>query len=89
MESTLTVQEKLKYDESEVDRRRGLFMADQNKYLTKKYPQLKDAGVVKVSNKSRSVLDLCGIRIKEKYNHKPWFFCLLGSYFCEGEAIKL
>ena len=65
MESTLTVQEKLKYDESEVDQRRGLFMANQNKYLTKKYPQLKDAEVVKASNKSRSVLDCVASRSRK------------------------
>ncbi len=89
MDSSLIVIENFKYDEAEVDRCCGLFMANQNKFLTKKYPQLRDAEVVEVSTKSRSVLDLCGIQIKEKYNQKSWFICHLGSCFDKGEAIIL
>ncbi len=35
------------------------------------------------------MLDLCGLRLKQKPNNKPWFVCLLGKGFAECEAIKI
>ena len=49
---------RLKYDAEDVERRYGVVAADLNKYLTKKYPELRDAEIIKKSTKSRSVLDL-------------------------------
>jgi hypothetical protein len=69
---------RLDYDEVEIARRRGVVMDDFNRYVHKKYPELKDADVIERSKNSRSVLDLCGIRVKQKDTGKPVFVCLMG-----------
>jgi hypothetical protein len=46
---------RLDYDEAEIAHRRGVVMADLNRYVHKKYPELKDADVIERSKNSRSV----------------------------------
>jgi hypothetical protein len=38
---------RLKYDVEDVERRYGIVAADLNKYLTKKYPELRDVEIIK------------------------------------------
>jgi hypothetical protein len=71
------------YDEDEVEHRHGIVTADLNCYIAKKYPWLTDAEFVLKSSKSHSVLDICGVRLKEKGNNKPWFLCLMGKCFSQ------
>jgi hypothetical protein len=80
---------KLDYNEDEMKRRQKAVMGDLNKYVRRKYPELLDAEVVKKSAKSRSVLDICGIRLKPLNNQKPVFLCLMGNCFAECERIKI
>jgi len=62
---------RLDYNETEIARRLGVVMADLNQYVCKKYPELKDADVIERPRNSRSVLDLCGLRVKQKDSGKP------------------
>jgi len=62
---------KSNYDEDEVERLHGVVTADLNRYIAKKYPWLTDAEIVLKSSKSRSVLDVCGVHLKEKGSNKP------------------
>ncbi len=80
---------RLKYDAEDVEWQYGIVTADLNKYVARKYPELRDAEVVKKSTKSRSMLDLCWLFLKQKHSNKPWFVCLLGKCFTECEAIKI
>jgi len=80
---------KLEYDESEMERRQKVVLADLNRYIRRKYPELLDAEVIQKSTKSRSVLDICGIRLKPLNNQKPVFLCLMGKCFAECERIKI
>jgi hypothetical protein len=88
METNAAGSGRLKFDAEDVERRYGIVTADLNKYVARKYLELRDAEVVKKSTKSRTALDLCGLRLKQK-NNKPWFVCLLGKCFAECEAIKI
>jgi len=69
--------------------RQQFVKADINKYISKKYPNLKDAVIVERPAKSRSVLDICGIRVRERGSGKPFFLCLMGKCYDEREAIKI
>jgi hypothetical protein len=80
---------RLDYDEDEVQRRQQLVTADLNRYIQKKYPELIDAEMITKSSKSRSVLDLCGIRLRPLNNQKPVFLCLLGKCYHDCERIKI
>jgi len=80
---------KSNYDEDEVEHRRGIVTADLNRNIAKKYPRLTDAEIVLKSSKSHSVLDVCGVRLKEKGSNKPWFLCLMGKCFTQCTAIKI
>ena len=80
---------KLEYDESEMERRQKVVLADLNRYIQRKYPELLDAEVMQKSTKSCSVLDICGIRLKPLNNQKPVFLCLMGKCFAECERIKI
>ena len=80
---------RLDYNETEIARRLGVVMADLNQYVCKKYPELKDADVIERPRNSRSVLDLCGIRVKQKDSGKPVFICLMGKCFASCERMKI
>ena len=80
---------KLDYNEDEMKRRQKAVMGDLNKYVRRKYPELLDAEVVKKSAKSRSVLDICGIRLKPLNNQKAVFLCRMGNCFAKCERIKI
>lgn len=80
------------FDEDEVNIRRDYFLADPNLYVYKKYPYLQEAEVIKVPKNSRSVLDMCGVRLRQQLDNGKqtyWFVCLLGKCFHEREVIKL
>ena len=53
------------YDEEEIDRRRTLVLNNPHLYLTKK-KNLKDAAIIARKKCNPSVLDLCGIRVKQQ-----------------------
>ncbi len=57
---------RLNYNEEEITRRRGIVVADVARYVSKKYPELRDAEIIKRPKNSRSVLDLCGVHLKQK-----------------------
>jgi len=79
-----------KETEDEVKRRRGLVLADLNAYIAHRYPALRDAEIKENSNKkSKSVLDVTGIRLIEKGTNKHWFICLMGNCYNSCEAIKI
>jgi len=80
---------KLEYDESEMERRQKVVLADLNRYIRRKYPELLDAEVMQKSTKSCSVLDICGIRLKPLNNQKLVFLCLMGKGFAKCERIKI
>ena len=80
---------RLDYNEEEIARRRGVVVADLNKYLSRKYPELRDAEIIKRPKNSRSVLDICGIRMKQKDTGKPAFICLMGKCFVSCKRIKI
>ena len=77
------------YHESELDQRRALILTNPNLYLTKKKPQLRDCEIIKKRKSNASVLDLCGLRVKEKNTNSKWFVCLIGSCFPDCNALKL
>ncbi len=64
-------------------------VADLNRYIRRKFPELRDATIVEKSLKSRSVLDLCDVRLLQNEAGKPFFLCLMGKCFFECEAIKI
>jgi hypothetical protein len=76
-------------DKDEMHLRQERVRADINSYISKKYPNLKDAVLVERPAKSRSVLDICGIRMRERGSGKPFFICLMGKCYDEREAIKI
>ncbi len=76
------------YDEEEIDRRRTLVLNNPHLYLTKK-KNLKDAAIIARKKCNPSVLDLCGIRVKQQNSNDKWFFCLMGSCFPNCIPIKL
>ncbi len=79
-----------KETEDEVKRRHGLVLADLNAYIAHRYPALRDAEIKENSNKkSKSVLDVTGIRLIEKGTNKHWFICLMGNCYNSCEAIKI
>ncbi len=80
---------KLDYNEEEITRRRGIVLADLNQYVANKYPEWKDGQIVERNRNSRSVLDLCGLRVLQKDTAKPVFLCLLGKCFVNCERIKI
>ena len=82
---------KRRFDEEEITNRRDHILADLNHYVWRKCPELRDATPVQPPNNSRSVLDLCGIRLKtEKHGKdKYWFLCLLGKCYHDIVPIKI
>jgi hypothetical protein len=50
--------------EHKVERRKRLLLKKPDDHLSK-YPVLKDCTIVVVAKDSRSVLDMCGIQVKE------------------------
>lgn len=91
MDNECVTQFHRKFDEQEIDRRRNLVLGDVNLYLYRKCPSLVNASPVVVSKSSRSVLDLCGMRMTktEHGKEKFWFICLLGQCYNEVNAIKI
>jgi hAT family C-terminal dimerisation region len=77
------------YHESELEQRRALILNNPNLYLSKKKPQLRDCVVITKRRSNASVLDLCGIRVKEENTNSKWFFCLVGSCFPACIPLKL
>ena len=61
-------------DKDEMHLRQERVRADINSYISKKYPNLKDAVLVERPAKSRSVLDICGIRVRERGSGKPFSY---------------
>jgi hypothetical protein len=74
--------------EHEVERRKRLLVESPNLHLSK-YPVLKDCTIVVAAKDSRSVLDICGVRVKERVKGIPWFVCLSDGCFAARVAIKL
>ena len=79
----------MNYNEDELQRRRNVVKSDLNQYVQKKYPQLTNATIVDKPSKSRSMLDLCGVRVLQHVSGKPFFLCLMGKCFVECNAIKI
>ena len=80
---------RLNYNEEEITCCHGIVLADVAKYVSKKYPELRDAEIIKRPKNSRSVLDLCGMRLKQTDTGKPVFICLIGKCFVNCERIKI
>ena len=74
--------------ENEVERRKRLLLDKPNEHLSK-YPALKDCTIIVAAKDSKSVLDICGVRVKERIKGTPWFVCLSDGCFAAQVAIKL
>ncbi len=74
--------------ENEVDRQKKLFLERPNEHLAK-YPILKDCVIIEAAKDSKSVLDVCGVRVKERIKGIPWFICLRDRCFASRVVIKL
>lgn len=60
--------------------RRNDFLENKNLFLSK-YPHLQDCELMKVEPNSKSVLDVCGVRVRDKEKRTPFFICLLGDCY--------
>lgn len=79
------------YMESDVQNHRKHSLADPNLFLWKKYPHLQNAAVIDTPNKSKSVLNLRGVRLRQEIDGKTthWFVCLVGTCYHKRVAISL
>jgi hypothetical protein len=60
-------------DGDDITGRWVLFLDNPKEHLLLKYHALKDCIIVPVPKDSKSMLDICGVRVKEKKSVMPWF----------------
>ncbi len=68
------------YMESDVQNRRKHSLADPNLFLWKNYPHLQNAAVIDPPNKSKSVLNLCGVRLRQEIDGQDHALVCLSSW---------
>ena len=81
-----------RFDEDETRRRREFFLADTNLYVYRRNPELQECEVIPAQKGSKSVLDICGVRVKTTLRNgknEKYFVCLQGKCFQKREVIKL
>jgi hypothetical protein len=91
MDNKCAMQFHKKFDEDEIDHHHNLVLANVNLYLYRKCPELQNTTHLKFSKSSRSVLDLCGMRMTktEMEKEKFRFVCLLGNCYKDVAKIKI
>ena len=73
-----------RFDEDETIRRREFFLADTNLYVYRRNPELQECEVIPAQKGSKSVLDICGVRVKTTLRNgknEKYFVCLQGKCF--------
>jgi len=60
--------------------RRNEFLDNMNVFLSK-FPHLQDCEPGKVEPHSKSVLDICGVQVRDKVKKQPYFVCLSGDCY--------
>ena len=72
-----------------VEIRRQIFEANPHDHLSHSKYKLKECDIISRPKNSKSVLDICGVRVVDRSTKIPYFVCLTGDCFSDRVVIRL